>query len=104
MTLLTDQPLASGAGSPATAGPDDRPRRRLRVLVGAYAVSPARGSEPGTGWGLCRALADLHDVTVLTAAGAPGPDHSVFRDEVDAHVARHGPVPGLALHYVRGRG
>ena len=96
MTLLSDHPLPPAVDVP----PPGRPRRRLRVLVGAYAVSPARGSEPGVGWGICRALAELHDLTVLTAAGAPGPEHSVFRDEVDAHLARHGPVPGLALHYV----
>ncbi|MDB5295181.1 MAG: hypothetical protein JWO31_1164 [Phycisphaerales bacterium] len=100
MTLAqTESPPARDVrpdGPPAAAR-----GRRLRVLVGAYAVSPARGSEPGTGWGMCRALADLHDVTVLCATGAPGPEHSIFRDEVEAHLAaRGGPIPGLTLHYV----
>jgi glycosyltransferase involved in cell wall biosynthesis len=44
--------------------------RRPRLLVFAYACEPARGSEPGAGWGLVRALTDIADCTVLV-----GPEH-----------------------------
>lgn len=44
---------------------------RPRVLVFAYACEPGRGSEPGAGWGLVRALASFADCTVLV-----GPAHT----------------------------
>jgi len=40
--------------------------RRLKILVSAYACSPARGSEPGMGWGWVAALSRHHDVWVIT--------------------------------------
>jgi glycosyltransferase involved in cell wall biosynthesis len=43
---------------------------RPRILVFAYACEPGRGSEPGAGWGLVRALAEFADCTVLV-----GPEH-----------------------------
>lgn len=45
--------------------------KRPRVLVFAYAAEPGRGSEPGAGWGVVRALEKLGDCTVLV-----GPEHS----------------------------
>jgi glycosyltransferase involved in cell wall biosynthesis len=45
--------------------------KRCRVLVFAYACEPGRGSEPGAGWGLVRALATFADCTVLV-----GPEHT----------------------------
>jgi glycosyltransferase involved in cell wall biosynthesis len=42
-------------------------RRRPRVLVFAYACEPGRGSEPGAGWGLVRAISTFADCTVLVA-------------------------------------
>lgn len=75
-------------------------RRRLRVLIGAYALSPSRGSEPGVGWGICRALADLHDITILCARGMNGQNDSDFENEINAHLAEQGPIPGMTLHYV----
>lgn len=39
--------------------------RRLRVLVGAYACDPKRGSEFGVGWGWVKAISDYHDLTVI---------------------------------------
>jgi hypothetical protein len=42
--------------------------RRPRVIVFAYACEPGRGSEPGAGWGLVRAVSEFADCVVLTAA------------------------------------
>src|SRR5690349_6105169 len=44
--------------------------RRKRLLVFAYACEPGRGSEPGAGWGLVRALHAFADCVVLV-----GPEH-----------------------------
>lgn len=40
---------------------------RLRVLVGAYACHPFRGSEPGVGWTWVRGLAEHVELDVVTA-------------------------------------
>lgn len=45
--------------------------RRPRVLVIAYAGEPGRGSEPGAGWGIVRAVSEFADCVVLT-----GPEHT----------------------------
>ena len=45
--------------------------RRLKVLVGAYACSPSRGSEPGVGWGWVEAISKYHDLWVLTGDAGP---------------------------------
>ena len=42
--------------------------KRLKVLVAAYACNPFQGSEEGVGWGWVRAIAEYHEVWVLTAA------------------------------------
>jgi hypothetical protein len=104
--MLTAQPpLPRLRASQSEASPFDAldlPRHipRRRILVGAYAVSPARGSEPGMGWNICRELAAWHDVTVLCAPGTPGADHSIHRREIEAYQKEHGPVPGLTFHFV----
>src|SRR5271156_1185413 len=77
-----------------------RPRQRKRILIGAYAVSPARGSEPGVGWQICSRLAKFHDVTVLCSPGVPGPDANCSRDEIAQHTARHGPIDGLTIKFI----
>ena len=41
--------------------------RRLKVLVGAYACDPFRGSEQAVGWGWLNAIKKRHEVWVLTA-------------------------------------
>ena len=91
MSLLVDEPLFISAAPEAS-----RRLERLRVLVSAYAVSPAEGSEPGLGWNVCSRLAAHHDVTVLCAPGCAGEDRSAFRRAIDAH----GPVAGMTVHYV----
>lgn len=40
---------------------------RLKILAVAYACSPSRGSEAGVGWGWVNAIAEGHDITVITA-------------------------------------
>ena len=64
--------------------------RPLKVLIGAYQVSPYRGGEPGKGWHLTSALAargvGVHVVTDLD-----------WRPEVESHASR---VDGLTFHYV----
>ena len=40
---------------------------RLSVLAVAYACDPTKGSEHGVGWGWVNAIAQNHDVTVITA-------------------------------------
>ena len=88
-----------GLGADGEASPVP-PMRRRRILLGAYAASPARGSEPGVGWNVARALAAHHDVTLLCSRGMPGPEHAAFQNEIDAWVRQNGPVPGLAIRYV----
>ncbi|RNC63898.1 glycosyltransferase family 4 protein [Proteiniphilum sp. X52] len=50
--------------------------RKLNVLINAYACSPMRGSEPGTGWNMCAHLAKHCSVHVIT--------EGEFRDEIEA--------------------
>ena len=40
----------------------------MRILLSAYACEPHKGSEPGVGWGTALALAERHEVWVLTRA------------------------------------
>jgi glycosyltransferase involved in cell wall biosynthesis len=72
--------------------------RRRRVLVGAYAISPVRGSEPGMGWNIVTRLARHHDVTALCSTGVPAAQD--FRAEIAHHEATHGPIPGLRFEFV----
>lgn len=90
MTLLA-VPTSARRATP------DAPRRR--VLVSAYAVSPARGSEPAVGWNVCTRLARYHDVTVLCSPLVP-PREQLFRQEIEAYLKQSGPVPGLTIHFV----
>lgn len=52
------------------------------------------------GWHYCRALAARHDLTVLCSPGMAGAERNVFREEIESHLRRHGPVPGLAFRFV----
>jgi glycosyltransferase involved in cell wall biosynthesis len=40
----------------------------MKVLVSAYACEPNKGSEPGVGWNIANAIAQEHEVWVLTTA------------------------------------
>jgi glycosyltransferase involved in cell wall biosynthesis len=55
-------------------------QRRLKVLVGAYACSPCRGSEEGIGWGWAEAISKYHDLWVLTG--------DLYREEIEAELSR----------------
>ena len=50
------------------AGGTEGPRRRPHVLVIAYSCSPYRGSEPGAGWSVVRAISVYADCVVLVEA------------------------------------
>jgi glycosyltransferase involved in cell wall biosynthesis len=54
--------------------------RRLKVLVGAYACSPSRGTEYGVGWGWVEAISKYHDLWVLTG--------EEWREEIEAELSR----------------
>ncbi len=51
---------------------------RIKVLVCAYACSPAQGSEAGVGWGWVEAISQYHDLWVIVGAQ--------FRDEIEAEL------------------
>src|SRR3954470_21248843 len=96
-TLSIPNRLALGERARGDAPAADAPRRR--VLFSAYAISPARGSEPGMGWNICLRLARHHDVTVLCSPNVP-PDAQDFRGEIEAYFREHGPVPELQFEFV----
>jgi glycosyltransferase involved in cell wall biosynthesis len=56
--------------------------RRLKILVSAYACSPYCGSEPGNGWGFVKAIAQLHDVWVIT-------EQKEFLKDISKYIAEH---------------
>ena len=76
--------------SQALAGPELK--RRLRILVFAYACEPTEGSEPGAGWSWARMLAGLGEAHVMT--------RSNNRRAIEAHVAGLPERGHLHFHYV----
>lgn len=52
----------------------------MKILLSAYACSPAGGSELGVGWDCACALAERHEVIVIT--------RTVFRFEIEAELKR----------------
>jgi glycosyltransferase involved in cell wall biosynthesis len=58
-------------------------------LICAYACSPKRGSEAGVGWGWASAIAQHHDVWIITGDREPYPDgvHQ-YRAEIAEELAR----------------
>jgi glycosyltransferase involved in cell wall biosynthesis len=69
---------------------------RLRVLAIAYACNPTRGSEDAVGWGWINAIAQQHDVTVITA-DYNKPDIEAFGSGVQ------GAIENLHFLYVKNR-
>ncbi len=65
-------------------------KRRLRVLLSAYACEPHRGSEPGVGWNQVRQAARFHEVWVLTRANN--------REAIESELARN-PLPHVHWKY-----
>ncbi len=43
-------------------------KKKLKVLVSAYACEPGKGSEPGIGWNLAKHMARFHEIWVITRA------------------------------------
>jgi glycosyltransferase involved in cell wall biosynthesis len=79
-----------------------RDRRRRRILVSAYALSPVLGSEPGIGWNICSRLAAYHDVTVLARSWNETlwPQDVRHREEAERFMRAEGPFPGLTIQFV----
>lgn len=67
-----------------------RVRKRLGVLMSAYACEPMKGSEPAVGWHAALELARHHDVLVITRTNN--------RSNIEAHL-EHNPIPGLQFEY-----
>lgn len=59
---------------------------QLRVLVGAYACDPTRGSEPGVGWQWVRGIARNHEAWVLTRAKNRAPIAAALAAEPELHI------------------
>jgi glycosyltransferase involved in cell wall biosynthesis len=68
----------------------DGPGERLKILISAYACSPNKGSEDGVGWECIRALAELHDLCVITRGDT--------RPTIEAYLAEHA-LPGVTFEY-----
>jgi glycosyltransferase involved in cell wall biosynthesis len=68
--------------------------RRLKILVGAYACSPSRGSEPSVGWGWVEAISKYHDLWVLTG--------DEYRQDIEAELSRRPELRGrMRFYYIR---
>jgi glycosyltransferase involved in cell wall biosynthesis len=63
---------------------------RVKVFVSAYACEPGKGSEPGVGWNLAKAMVARHDLWVLTRANN--------RPAIEAELTER-PVPNLHFLY-----
>jgi glycosyltransferase involved in cell wall biosynthesis len=89
---ISSSTAAAGAGHPMeSAHAPDPPR--LKVLVCAYACSPALGSEYGVGWGWVEAISKYHDLSVITA------EHN--RIEIEAELEHRPELNArLRFHYV----
>ena len=64
--------------------------KRLKVLISAYACEPGKGSEPGVGFNLCRALSGENEVHVITRENN--------RISIDLFLKKN-PPPNLHFHY-----
>ncbi|MGI5867990.1 MAG: glycosyltransferase [Kiritimatiellia bacterium] len=65
--------------------------KRLRILLSCYSCGPDRGSEPGIGWNVALALADSHEIHVLTT--------SEFQEEIEAKIQAGDLPEGLHFHF-----
>jgi len=74
---------------------------RLKILAIAYACNPTRGSESGVGWGWVNAIAEGHDVTVITADYNSGDieRHFESRDGLASNNLRFIYVKNRPWHY-----
>lgn len=63
----------------------------MKVLLSAYSCEPGKGSERGVGWNVAKAVAQYHEVWVLTR-----PDES--KAAIEAELERN-PIPNLHFVY-----
>ena len=84
--------------------PSREGRRRLKVLISAYAFRPDWGSEPGIGWNTAVGMAKQHDVWVLTSIKEKRYIEDALRSDAVSglHVCYHsfGPdrkIPGVGI-------
>jgi glycosyltransferase involved in cell wall biosynthesis len=79
-------------------------RRRLQVLVSAYACEPEKGSEPGVGWRWALNLAAAgHAVHVITRANnRPAIERALRRQPVSGLHLRYYDLPHWAMGWKRG--
>ena len=64
----------------------EKPRRRLKVLLSAYACEPGRGSEEGIGWNTVLQMSRAHDVWVMVT--------EEFRAPIERFASQN-PMPGV---------
>lgn len=87
------QPVDRPSALVRSGTPDMPSRRRLKVLVSAYACSPSRGSEYGVGWGWVEAISKYHDLWVLTGAHC--------KDEIEAELSHRPELQSrMKFHYI----
>jgi len=70
--------------------PTEPPRRRARVLLSAYAISPFEGGECYVGWNRMLQAARCHDVWVLYGKRKSATDLAIYFDT-------HPPIPGVTF-------
>lgn len=88
-TFSMDSPKNSTIPLDARAAPTEG--RRLRILLSCYSCGPDRGSEPGVGWNAALAMAEFHEVHVLTT--------SEFQEKIQSLIEA-GEIPtGLQFHF-----
>ncbi len=66
-------------------------KRKLKVLVSAYACEPDKGSEPGVGWNWVKQIAKTHETWVLTRANN--------RESIERELQEN-PMPGAHFVYL----
>lgn len=81
--------MDSSTPTPPSKKPADG--KRLRILLSCYSCGPDRGSEPGVGWNAALALAEFHEVHVLTT--------SEFQKAIEARIQAGDLPEGLFFHF-----
>ena len=92
-TTTSTQLSANRATTDGPGVPDVLSRPRLKVLVGAYACSPSKGSEEGVGWGWVQAISKYHDLWIVTG--------DQCRDDIEAELKKTPALrERLRFHYI----
>ena len=64
---------------------------KLKILINAYACSPKRGSEPGTGWNMCAHLAKYCELHIIT--------EEEYRDEIESFITNFPQSENMHFYY-----